>query len=260
MATINKQPSMSYVMMIKRWIVSLSVLGLVRYCAVNSYRIPTLNSIFKTRKVESSGFNDKKSTVTLFSNSAKLSFTNYGVGYNEKTGDQFNNDSSTFSDLLGGEKIIDVTELNEKWIDICIDESRPNDLNNFSISKVLPYIMKEHRSLQLVNSSINTFMSENKTEIFITEKELENIWLMNANLPMGKPVEKFNIKDSLLLLDDDEDQEIMGLSSLEIQVGNASVSNSVELSFPSQQDIELDDKQPELVITLQVFVFCFSSS
>ena len=247
-------------MMIKRWIVSLSILGLVRYCVVNSYRIPTLNSIFKTRKVESSGFYDKKSTVTLFSNSAKLSFTNYGVGYNEKTGDQLNNDTSIFNDLLGGEKIIDVTELNEKWIDICIDESRPNDLNNFSISKVLPYVMKDHRSLQLVNSSINTLISENKTEIFITEQELENIWLMNANLPMGKPFEKFNIKDSLLLLDDDEDKEIMGFSNLEIQVGNANVSNSVELSYPSQQDIELDDQQPELVITIQVFVFCFSSS
>lgn len=233
-------------MMIKMWIVAIGASyfwGLIKYYAVDSYRILHLNSILRPRIIE-------KSAITLFSNSAKLSFTKFGVGYNEKSSDSPSNDTN-FDDLLI-EKILDINELNEKWIDICIDESRPNDLNSFSLSKVLPYVMKEYHTLQLVNSSIDPLVSENRTEIFITEKELENIWLMNANLPMGKSIEKFNIKDSLLLLEDEEDREIMGISNEEIQVGKANVSDSFELAYSSQQDIELDDKQPELVITLQV--------
>ena len=229
--------------MLKWSLLVASILGLIRYVAVNSYRIPHFNSILKPRIIE-------KSTITLFSSSEKLSFTKFGVGYNENSSDSSNNNDYIFDDLLG-EKIVDITELNEKWIDICIDESRPNDLNNFSLSKVLPYVMKEYHTLQLVNSSIDTLTSENRTEIFITEKELENIWLVNANLPMGKSIEKFNIKDSLLLLHDEEDEEIMGISNSEIQVGN--ITNSYDLAYSSQQDIELDDKQPELVITLQVY-------
>ena len=228
----------------EKWLASC--LGLISF-SVYAYRIPHLNPFLAaSRRI----LFDKRATA-LFSNSVKLSFTNYGIGYNEKTSGSSNNNTITFNDLLG-EKIVDINELNEKWIDICIDESRPNDLNKFSLSKVLPYVMKEYHTLQLVNSSINSLVSDNKTDIFITEKELENIWLMNANLPMGKSIEKFSIKDSLLLLDDEEDLEIMGFSNDETLVGPENVLNSLELAYSSQQDIELDDKQPELVITLQV--------
>ena len=59
-------------------------------------------------------------------------------------------------------------------------------------------------------SEIEEVQDEENLEIFVTEKELKRVWAEAALKPFGRPLESFNVKDALLLLMDEEDEELMG--------------------------------------------------
>ena len=178
----------------------------------------------------------------LFSTNTKLSFNKYGIGIRDESVEE--SPAAVNESLQSVEKILDVRELNEKWIDVCIDESRPQDLNSYSLAKVLPYVIDQWHTIQLVNSSSEQLSVQDIPETFITEKELLNIWLLNSNLPFGKKAESFTAKDALLLIEDEEEKDIMGDSSLE------STNLATKSTIESDEVLGLED--PEFIITTQV--------
>ena len=40
--------------------------------------------------------------------------------------------------------VMTMEELQAKWIDICIEQSRPQDMDSFSLLNVLPLVVREH--------------------------------------------------------------------------------------------------------------------
>ena len=99
-----------------------------------------------------------------------------------------------------------------KWIDLCIEKSRPQDIDLFSLQYILPFIIRDDSKVQLINKT-DELLSENSKEIYITETELQRLWHEKASSPFGKSTDSFKIEDALLLLEDDEDSIIIGNNS-----------------------------------------------
>jgi len=166
--------------------------------------------------------------------STKITFNNVGLGYDE---DDSGLQSEGLNELLPSSSplVLTVEDLNSRWIDICIDESRPDDLKAFSLTKIIPLILKDCRNFQIIDSVSQYSNSLADSEIFVTEKELQNIWIRRSNEPMGKILDAFNIKDALLEIVDEEDIELMEHRPSDTHI--------------SRFD---DGDEPELIITLQV--------
>jgi hypothetical protein len=166
------------------------------------------------------------------------------------------------------EPIIDIMkvsydELQAKWIEICMDQSKEADMDSFSFSKIIHLIKKENTLVEITNDVINPLDNLNN-EIYITEQELQNAWLESSKTAMGKLIDKFNIKESLLLLDDEEYTDLMDNYTEETNSFKASarVLNLI------QQDILQKDNKPlkyasndiienkiEYIVTKPVFLF-----
>jgi hypothetical protein len=143
--------------------------------------------------------------------------------------------------------VVSEEELKAKWIDICIDESRPNDLNSISLKRLVPLIIRDDAIVQLENQTAALLESTEMGEIFITEQELINVWSAASLEPMGRTVDKFTVEDALLLIDDDYMDEIMGEDS----PTGSSKSNGLLALSSSLDDEVIDEEEEELVVTSQ---------
>jgi hypothetical protein len=145
-----------------------------------------------------------------------------------------------------------VEELQSKWIDLCIETSRPYDMSSFSIGAALPLIYSEDVHVELVNKTldaINSLTSTNgQDDIYITQQELIRLWNEASLLPMGKQIGSFTIQEALLLLDLEEDMAILSGSDM-MDVGEGSKSSQLEMKRAS-------DAEPELYITAAVCKPC----
>ena len=110
--------------------------------------------------------------------------------------------------------VMTMEELQAKWIDICIEQSRPQDMDSFSLLNVLPLVVREHEFIVLVNKSAEaiekTTAADASSVIFITDQELQRLWEKASLGPMGKPLETFDSKHALLLINDEEDEILIG--------------------------------------------------
>lgn len=110
--------------------------------------------------------------------------------------------------------VMTMEELQAKWIDICIEQSRPQDMDAFSLLNVLPLIIREHEYVVLVNNSADAIEKRTATDassiIYITDQELNRMWVKASLGPMGKPLDAYDAKHALLLLNDEEDELLMG--------------------------------------------------
>lgn len=62
-----------------------------------------------------------------------------------------------------------LSDLRKKWIDICIDESKtPEEMNGFSISKILPYLYREDARVDIEQDETHLDDLIEET-LFITE-------------------------------------------------------------------------------------------
>lgn len=128
-------------------------------------------------------------------------------GYKEDSQD----DSSKLI-LLDGTKsaptvTVTVEELQPKWIDICIEQKRPNDVDLFCLRSVLPLLLREDSIVLFTNKTAETADSG---EIYVTELELRRLWAEKSQQAMGKGMDKFDLEEALLLLTDEEDDMLMG--------------------------------------------------
>jgi hypothetical protein len=112
--------------------------------------------------------------------------------------------------------VMTMEELQAKWIDMCIEQSRPQDMDAFSLLNMLPLVTKEHEFVVLVNRSaeaiekIKDATSDANSVIYVTEQELQRVWKEASLTGMGKPVDSFDAKFALLLLNDEEDNHLVG--------------------------------------------------
>ena len=94
---------------------------------------------------------------------------------------------------------------------------KQHSTKSFSLMAVLPEIM-QNNYIMLVNrtaeSSEDEIMSDDSSIVYVTELELERKWRDSSLLPMGKPTSQFDAKSALLLLDDIDDEEIIGYKTL----------------------------------------------
>lgn len=212
---------------------------------------PMLKHIYSSRNGRKSCCTENNNAIRqyshpLFSVDAKLIFNK--LGNEEHNPDA---DKDKLCELLDSypTKIFTIDELNSKWIDICIDESRPNDLNSFTLVKIIPYLLQNHLKIQIVDENFEQFESIEDSEVFITEAELRNLWQLKSMTALGKPIESFDVQTALLLVEDESDENN---SEIDIHSTPSEASISLLSSSTSTQvhSDEIDDG-PELYITLQ---------
>ena len=176
----------------------------------------------------------RSSVVSPCLKDTKLSATSIAMPYamprdSYKEGPPDGDDMQKFMEPLEGKNPIVMTmeELQAKWIDICIEQSRPQDMDSFSLLNVLPLVVREHEFVVLVNKSAEAIEKTTATDassiVFITEQELQRLWQKGSLGPMGKPLDAFDCKNALLLINDEEDDILVGVESGE-----------TVLSLPSQ--------------------------
>lgn len=160
--------------------------------------------------------------------------------------------------------VISEEELQEKWIDICIEESRPGDMSKVTLSRILPSIMRDDVIIKLENREENVLQYIDDSDIiYVTEQELLEIWESASTEPMGKSVEEFDVEQALLLLPDEDYEDLIvnsGKSSSSksegfqgLQFITSERSSSLPLAYlPGEvADTIEDEDDHEWVITLQ---------
>ena len=138
-------------------------------------------------------------------------------------------------------------DLQEKWIDICVEQIRPQDMDLFSLHAILPLILRDDTVIELRNKTQEAITED---EIYITEQELQRLWIKNSDKPMGKPLTQFSVEEALLLLPDAEADELMA-PNLEFTQYVATDSPSVSSISLLKEDGDIinDGEVAEYVIT-----------
>ena len=151
-----------------------------------------------------------------------------------------------------------VEELKSRWLDRCIERSRPEDMSAFSLKRALALLVREDTVVELVNKT-EDLVSKSGSEVFVTESELRRIWTEQSLRAMGRAASLFSVEESLLLVPDEDDDIIMGddedeedeVSRVEDYEGR---SRSIDVSSKLAKDADLvpvmkDDK--EYFVTLE---------
>jgi len=99
--------------------------------------------------------------------------------------------------LLGAPKEMSIESVKSK-----LAKSKQKGVpTNVQMEAILNVAMDENSHVLLTdNMSAST-----EPDTYITESELRKLWLVKSEKPMGKPVDKFEVMDSLLLLGDEDD-------------------------------------------------------
>ena len=120
---------------------------------------------------------------------------------------------------------ITVEELQAKWIDICIEQSRPKDMDMFCLRSVLPLLLREDTIVHFINK---TAEEADSNQIYVTEQELKRLWTEASTSALGKAVDKFSVEEALLLLTDDDDDALLDSAPEEDQDDGLVISSSSE--------------------------------
>ena len=120
------------------------------------------SEVFKPNTVFSlTSFNDfnlinKRRHSKLFS--SKINWSNVKITTtNSNDNIDVENDSLQLIALKDFSKptIINVDDLQAKWIDLCIENSKPEDLNKFSLNKIIPMVCMEDKYVEVVNRTLD---------------------------------------------------------------------------------------------------------
>jgi len=133
-----------------------------------------------------------------------------------------------------------VEELQAKWIDRCIEQSRPKDMDLFSLRAAIPLLLREDSLVVFHNATSEMADSD---EIYVTEAELRRLWIEASGTAMGKPVDKFTVDDALLLLTDEEDEVLLG------DYAQALDNEALKISYDSAEGATVVDDRTEYIVT-----------
>jgi len=138
-------------------------------------------------------------------------------------------------------------ELQAKWIDACIEQSRPKDMDLFSLPAVLPMLLREDSMVTLVNKTAEGIPSE---EVYVTEQELRRLWAEASLTSMGKSLSKFDVQEALLLLPDEEADLLMGDGEAERAMADSLIKTTKKIAVDGELEEMIFDSQ-EYFITIQ---------
>lgn len=182
-------------------------------------------------------------------------------GYKEGPPDSGEDTQKSLEPLEGKNPIVmTMEELQAKWIDICIEQSRPQDMDAFSLLNVLPLVVRENEFVVLVNSTADaiekTTVADASSVLFITEQELQRMWQKTSLGPMGKNAGAFDAKFALLLVNDEEDELLIGSGESEI-AGSLlplaqNLKSEIEAFDAASFESEESDDGIEYIITTNV--------
>jgi hypothetical protein len=147
--------------------------------------------------------------------------------------DTINKDSSRNTQGLNEDwlKSLDVLEGKVEPLEISVEDlekkyskaSKTRSKASFSLMVALPEVLKENNYVVLVNRTADEaeddFLADDSNIVYVTAQELERKWRDSSLLPMGRPVDQFDVKTALLLFDEEEDEEIIGKNALIIEDG-----------------------------------------
>lgn len=136
---------------------------------------------------------------------------------------------------------ITVEELQAKWIDICIEQSRPKDMDHFCLKSVLPMLLRDDSLVMFTNKTAETAYSG---ELYVTEQELKRLWAEASLQAMGKGIDKFTIEEALLLLTDDEDDMLL-------DIDNSVQLDHIELTEDSAEGVSVVEDKTEYFVSTQ---------
>ena len=155
---------------------------------------------------------------SLYSSPLSWEETPFGANNEEKPNNKSNEADNMGLSLLVLNEFSDPTifteeELQAKWIDLCIDENTPEDMDNFCLSRIIPHICKDNK-LVVIENKTAAILDENGGEedtIYITEQELESLWKETYGQAFNIKNEDdgFNLLDALLVVDDEDSIQIL---------------------------------------------------
>jgi len=104
-------------------------------------------------------------------------------------------------------------ELREEWKNILKQLKKSTKLP-FYLRNVLPAFYSNQVIFKVTSDDENKPSDDDQKELYLTEIELRRLWQEISFKSFGKPITKFNILDSLLLLPDEEEEDVMGEDTL----------------------------------------------
>lgn len=113
-------------------------------------------------------------------------------------------------------------------------------MNAFSLFAALPLIYREDVQVALSNTTLQ-IQSQSSDEIYITEQELKRIWSEKSQLPFGKAITKFDLKEALLLVEDEEDVQFFQADDGNVLETSIVPVRSSQVSLAT--DVDLDDAE-----------------
>jgi hypothetical protein len=123
---------------------------------------------------------------------------------------------------------VELNDLRAQWIDYCIDNRIPEQMDSFKLSSLIGNLVTEKARVDIVTEESNIPI---ENEIFITESQLRQLWNDKSSIPMGKPTEMFNEMEALLLLKDDDDIEFIdNFSGFSIETKPSSNKETLDLT------------------------------
>lgn len=147
-------------------------------------------------------------------------------------------------------KQVDVSEFNSRWMDYCIDQNRPEDWNRFTLREVMSLIHDEITEKQkaggenafffynLGNKSLELHNSLDSGDIFITAQELEKLWRDSSTSPFRGQEAEFSAEAALLLIDDEDDELLMGDTAADV---DAAESSAAMESYAEMEQVPVED-------------------
>lgn len=129
--------------------------------------------------------------------------------------------------LLGTPKEMSMDDVKSKIGKSKLKGSTPSQ----QMEAILDIAMDQKIHILLTESS----PAFNEPDIYVAESELHKLWLSNSEKPMGKPVDRFELLDALLLLEDDDDafmaeaSETDGETSAAVEEGDVKGNNEPEI-------------------------------
>lgn len=116
--------------------------------------------------------------------------------------------------LLPNADTVEMTnaELRQEWKNI-LEELKQSTTLPFYLRNVLPAFYSDQAVFKLKSSDDDKPVVD-QNELYLTEVELRRLWQEMSFKSFGKPITKFNVLDSLLLLPDEEEEDVMGEDTL----------------------------------------------
>lgn len=110
---------------------------------------------------------------------------------------------------------IDVEGLVDQWIQQNLREGKSVDRNSFSLKSAVSLVMSPNHIVELVNNSLSKDQVIGGSITYISDEELQTLWRSNMYKAMGKPMERYDPKEAVMLLEDEDIVDLMGSETIE---------------------------------------------